>query len=374
MLVVGIVACQGVRSSGSARAWCVRAPALRASAWSSASSPHLLGSYLGCGELLLEGFQSTFDPTRLDPARHLVAAPRARRAEPQAPRARPRGAVRLVRTEVHPGSAERAPRHARSRSSSCEKRLGGQPRRAWPSPRSSGSPARARAAARSSRCAASMRQARGRLVGRCAPARRRAPARAGAAASLGKPQRDRGEAHELVALGRRGHAAQHSRAAPRRPASRPSVAADVRRVEHERDAEREHAARAGRACGRPPRGRLAATSAGSEPAAAAPRRARAGPRRLARARGRAARPRCRPCRRRRAARRCARACAARAAAAGQRRSHRGHDVVVAGLRRARSRRCSPRRRSPPPPSRSPCARGAGRRASSPCARAGSRAS
>ncbi len=34
--------------------------------------PHLLGSYLGCGELLLEGFQSALDPARLDATGHLA--------------------------------------------------------------------------------------------------------------------------------------------------------------------------------------------------------------------------------------------------------------------------------------------------------------
>ena len=47
----------GVRATGAARQ-CLELRKL----------PHLLGSYLGCSELLLEGFQSPFDPTRLDAA------------------------------------------------------------------------------------------------------------------------------------------------------------------------------------------------------------------------------------------------------------------------------------------------------------------
>ena len=351
VLVIRIVACQGVRHSGSARAWRVRAPGAAGERLKLRELPHLLGSYLGCSELLLEGFQSTFDPARLDSAGNLPQRTPAPRALPPAPRARPRGAARLVRTEVRPGSVVPGPRHARRRRSS------------W-----------VNASARYPVEHSQARHRRSRARAPAAAARRAAPRpcgrRAGASSETGCLRTLPGAKSRLRDRSGRRRRSRHDAARARRRSGVAGALAEdarsalvgllapvgLRAVDRRRAtsetrnastlcAPAEHRDRRPR--GRSPRPRRDPTRA------AAARRARADPpRRSRRARGRAARRRCPPRRRRRAARRCARACAARAAAAASAPCPSRPRRCRTRPARARSRRCSPRRRSPPRPSRS----------------------
>ena len=235
---VGIVAIQGVSSSDAACPWCVRATGAARQRLELRELPHLLWSYLGCSELLLEGFQSAFDPTRLDAARHL-----RERLRPPVP-CRERQELRLeallpvLRTGMSSWFSRARTQACASRNSSCVSASGGT-RSSVARPRSPLASASA-SSSRSSRCAASMgsRTRAGGSGARRAPAHR--PRDEPRFHDRIEEETRAGPAHQLVALGRRRRVAE-DRAQRLVGLVAPVGAADVGRVEHERDAEREHA-------------------------------------------------------------------------------------------------------------------------------------